>query len=60
MFWFQLYMLAEGQCIYQGRVQGLVPYLQDQGLKCPAYHNPADFGEYSRHVKVLDQYFWVD
>lgn len=41
-----LYMLAEGQCIYQGRVGGLVPFLSSFGYVCPSYHNPADYGKY--------------
>lgn len=40
-----LYMLAEGQCIYQGRVNGLVPFLSSMSYECPSYHNPADYGE---------------
>ncbi|XP_069675336.1 ATP-binding cassette sub-family G member 4-like [Periplaneta americana] len=38
-----LFTLAEGQCIYQGSVQGLVPFLSSMGLECPSYHNPADY-----------------
>jgi hypothetical protein len=39
-----LYVVAEGMCIYQGSIKGMVPYLSEAGLECPPYHNPADFG----------------
>ncbi|KAK5643178.1 hypothetical protein RI129_007023 [Pyrocoelia pectoralis] len=38
-----LYALAEGCCIYQGSIKGVLPYLEDLGLRCPPYHNPADY-----------------
>jgi len=54
-----LYVVAEGRCVYQGTVKGMVPYLSEAGLECPPYHNPADFvleittGEYGDHIEAL-------
>ncbi|XP_024086060.1 ATP-binding cassette sub-family G member 4 isoform X1 [Cimex lectularius] len=54
-----LYTLAEGQCVYQGSTQQLVPFMATLGLVCPSYHNPASFiievscGEYGDYVRKL-------
>jgi len=45
--------MAEGQCIYQGNIPGLVPFLSSQGLMCPPYHNPADYGKSSSVIHHL-------
>lgn len=41
-----LYAVSGGYCIYQGSVKGLLPYLEENNLKCPPYHNPADYCKY--------------
>ncbi|XP_073989553.1 ATP-binding cassette sub-family G member 4 isoform X2 [Rhodnius prolixus] len=38
-----VYVLAEGECLYQGSANNMVPYLDSVGLPCPMYHNPADY-----------------
>ncbi|CAD6998425.1 unnamed protein product [Ceratitis capitata] len=39
----KLYTVVDGNCIYQGPVRELIPFLEGQDLVCPSYHNPADF-----------------
>lgn len=38
-----VYVLSEGNCLYQGTTQNLIPFLDAAYLPCPQYHNPADF-----------------
>jgi ATP-binding cassette, subfamily G (WHITE), member 1 len=38
-----VYILAKGQCVYQGYGADIVPYVQSVGLNCPLTYNPADF-----------------
>lgn len=40
----RIYVIAvNGQCLYDGPTDQLVPYFSKHGLACPTYHNPADF-----------------
>ncbi|KAH8360953.1 hypothetical protein KR093_001316 [Drosophila rubida] len=39
----KVYVLAEGQCIYQGSGANIVRYMHHIGLSCPLTYNPADF-----------------
>lgn len=38
-----LYVLAEGNCIYQGSSRNVIPFLKDLSLVCPESYNPADY-----------------
>ncbi|XP_072938569.1 ATP-binding cassette sub-family G member 4-like [Epargyreus clarus] len=55
----QVYVLAEGMCIYSGTSENTVPYFASVGLQCPMYHNPADYmlevanGEYGKFNEIL-------
>ncbi|CAK1549454.1 unnamed protein product [Leptosia nina] len=55
----QVYILAEGMCIYDGSSENTVPYLASMGFNCPMYHNPADYileianGEYGKFNELL-------
>ncbi|KAH8381029.1 hypothetical protein KR200_008888 [Drosophila serrata] len=55
----KLYTVVDGNCMYQGPVRELVPFLADQQLICPSYHNPADYllevavGEHQRDLNEL-------
>ncbi|XP_061396451.1 ATP-binding cassette sub-family G member 4-like, partial [Musca vetustissima] len=39
----KVYAMSGGQCIYQGAVNDIVPYLQQFDLNCPQTYNPTDF-----------------
>ncbi|KAH7945120.1 hypothetical protein HPB49_007127 [Dermacentor silvarum] len=38
-----LYTLSRGRCIYSGLVEQLLPFLESQGIHCPAFNSPSDF-----------------
>jgi ABC-type multidrug transport system ATPase subunit len=38
-----IYALAEGNCIYQGSVDNIVPFLSELDLICPENYSPSDF-----------------
>lgn len=50
-----LYAIAEGQCIYTGGTQLLVPFLAELNLVCPETYNPSDYCKY--HILYRRLYF---
>ncbi|KAI5639924.1 ABC-2 type transporter domain-containing protein [Phthorimaea operculella] len=43
MMFDQVYLLAEGMCVYHGAASNTVSYFANIGFQCPKYHNPADY-----------------
>lgn len=41
-----IYIIAQGQCIYQGTPKALVPFMTNVNINCPKHYNPADFSKY--------------
>lgn len=41
-----IYIVADGQCMFAGVGQDMVPYLSTVGLNCPKHYNPADFSKH--------------
>lgn len=39
----QIFVLAKGQCVYQGGPKVLVPFLSHINLNCPTHHSPSDY-----------------
>lgn len=38
-----IFVLARGQCVYQGGPSVLLPFLNRFNLKCPTHYNPSDY-----------------
>ena len=39
-----IYLIKEGQCLYNGPVHDLTNVLGEAGFQCPSFYNRADFG----------------
>lgn len=53
-----VYIVANGQCVYQGAEHNIIPYVQSLGLSCPLTYNPADFSKlYSKNYLIINKLF---
>ena len=41
-----VYLIKEGQCLYNGPINDLTFVLGEAGFQCPSFYNRADFGRY--------------
>jgi ABC-type Na+ transport system ATPase subunit NatA len=41
-----VYIIKEGQCLYNGPINDLTSVLGEAGFQCPSFYNRADFGRY--------------
>lgn len=44
-----IYVLAKGQCCFQGSPQATIPFLRLAQLDCPRHYSPSDYSEYIAH-----------
>lgn len=49
----QVYIIAEGMCIYNGASDNTVQFLASVGLQCPMYHNPADYSKFFYEIFLM-------
>ena len=50
----QLYLLAEGQCIYQGPIMDVTHFIfQATGLRCPSYHSSVSYNKRSQYENEM-------
>lgn len=49
-----IYIIAQGQCVYQGAPKALVPFLAHVNINCPRHYNPADFSMFPPHKIYVD------
>jgi hypothetical protein len=40
-----IYVIAEGQCLYNGPISDLTSVFKEAGFPCPSFYNRADFGK---------------
>jgi hypothetical protein len=59
-----VYIVAAGQCVFQGSGTDIVPFLYTVGIQCPTHYNPADFGkavwQYKHPVRLHSLKRWLN
>lgn len=48
-----IYVLAKGQCCFQGSPQATIPFLRLAQLDCPRHYSPSDYSEYLEVCSII-------
>lgn len=48
-----VYIVAQGQCAFQGGPQELVTFLADTGVPCEIFHSPLDYSNFLLNILLF-------
>lgn len=56
-----IFVLASGQCVYQGQPGAVIPFLRHVHIECPKYYSPSDYSEFGfrNYVVIFSSFLFL-